>query len=75
MHYKLCNILNKHLMIKKLKIFPVGKIAEKAMWQSVFLCIWHCIFNADSTKTPSPVLLFSDFAGWVKFYNKNFLEL
>ena len=32
-------------------IFPAGKIAEKAMWRSVFLTIWHRILNADSTKT------------------------
>ena len=32
---------------------PVGKIAEKAIWRSVFFTIWHCIMNADSTKTPS----------------------
>ena len=30
-----------------------GKIAEKAMWRSVFLTIWHRILNANSTKTPS----------------------
>ena len=33
-------------------ICPAGKIAEKAMWRSVFLCIWYYIFNADSIKTP-----------------------
>ena len=32
---------------------PAGKIAEKAMWRSVFLTIWHRILNGDSTKTPS----------------------
>ena len=42
-----------------------GKIAEKAMWRSVYLTIWHRILNADSTKLPHLVLLFSDFAGWV----------
>ena len=35
------------------------------MWRSVFLCLWHYILNANSTKTPSSVLLFSSFAGWV----------
>ena len=45
--------------IKSPLIFnPVGKIAEKAMWRSVFLCIWHCIFNADLTKTPSSSVTF-----------------
>ena len=38
---------------------------EKAVRRSVFLCIWHCILNADSTKLTPPVLLFSDFVGWV----------
>ena len=28
-----------------------GKITEKALWRSVFLTFWHCILNADSTKT------------------------
>ena len=27
---------------------PAGKIAEKEMWRSVFLTIWHRILNADS---------------------------
>ena len=35
-----------------IKIFPSGKIADKAMWRSVFLTIWHGMLNADSTKTP-----------------------
>ena len=39
-------------------ILPAGKIAEKAMWRSLFLCIWHCISNADSTKTPSSSVTF-----------------
>ena len=30
---------------------PAGKIAEKAVWMSVFWTKWHCILNADSTKT------------------------
>ena len=35
---------------------PAGKIAEKAVWMSVLLTMWHCILNADSTKThPSSV--------------------
>ena len=25
----------------------------KVVWRSVFLCLWHCILNADSTKTHS----------------------
>ena len=50
-------------------IFPSGKLTEKAVRRSVFLTIWHRILNADSIKTP--VLLFSDFAGWVAcFFNK-----
>ena len=32
---------------------PAGKIAEKTVWRSVFLTIWHRILNADLTKTPS----------------------
>ena len=35
--------------------YPAGKIAEKAMWRSVFLTIWHRILHSDSTKTPSSV--------------------
>ena len=49
-------------------MIPASKIAEKAMWRSVFLTIWHRILNADSTKTLPPVLLFSDFAGWDYLY-------
>ena len=47
----------------KINTNPAGKIAEKAMWRSVFLTIWHCILNADSTKTPSSKWSLSDFAG------------
>ena len=32
--------------------------AEKAMWRSVFLTIWHRILNSDSTKTPSSSVTF-----------------
>ena len=28
------------------------------------MTIWHCILSADSTKTVTYLLLFSDFAGW-----------
>ena len=45
---------------------PTGKIAEKAVWRSVFWAIWRWILNADSTKTHSSVLLFSVFAVWDK---------
>ena len=33
-------------------IHPVKRSVEecKKYYRSVFLCIWHCIFNADSTK-------------------------
>jgi len=31
----------------------VGKIAEKAVCNSVFLTTWHCILNAELTKTHS----------------------
>ena len=37
---------------------PARKIAEKAMWRSVFLTIWDCILNAASTKTPSSSVTF-----------------
>ena len=37
---------------------PAGKIAEKAVWRSVFLTIKHCILNADSTKTHSSSVTF-----------------
>ena len=42
-------------------IYPAGKIAEKAVWRSVFWTIWHCILSANSTKTHSSDV----FAGWV----------
>ena len=32
---------------------PAGKIAEKAVWRSVFWTIWHFLLNADSTKIRS----------------------
>ena len=42
--------------------FPTGKIAEKAVRRSVLLCIYHCILDADSTKTlPSCVAFCSNF--------------
>jgi len=31
---------------------PVGKIAEKAVWSSVFLTIWHCVLSAELTICP-----------------------
>ena len=37
---------------------PAGKIAEKPVWRSVFLTKWHCILNADSTKTHSSGVTF-----------------
>ena len=40
---------------------PAGKIAEKAMWKSVFLTISHRILNAVSTKTPSSSVTFKRF--------------
>ena len=43
---------------KKTSLYPAGKIAEKAMWRSVFLTILHRILNADSTKTPSSSITF-----------------
>ena len=50
---------------------PAGKIAEQAVWRSVFLTIWHRMLNADSTKTPSFsftfYLLFINY--WTIFYN------
>ena len=39
-------------------VIRAGKIAEKAMWRSVFLTIWHRILNADLTKTPSSSVTF-----------------
>ena len=36
-----------------INLFPAGKISEKAVWRSVFFILWHCILNADSTKTHS----------------------
>ena len=39
---------------------------RKAVWRSVFLTIWHCILNADSTKTRSSRVTFCCiFADWV----------
>ena len=50
--------LKRKFFTQRITKYPAGKIAEKAMWRSVFLCIGHCIFNADSTKTPSSSLYF-----------------
>ena len=33
------------ILKKSFRLFPAGKIAEKAVWRSVFLNIWHCIWN------------------------------
>ena len=33
--------------------YPIGKIAEKAMWRSVLMCVEEYILDADSTKTHS----------------------
>jgi len=38
--------------------YPVGKIAEKAVWRSVFSTKWHCTLSAESTKTHSFRLFF-----------------
>ena len=40
---------------------PDGKIAEKAAGRSAFWTIWHCILNADSTKTNSSSVTFWHF--------------
>ena len=40
-------------------INPTDKIAEKAVWRSVFLTIQHYILNADSKKFTPPEFLFS----------------
>ena len=37
---------------------PTGKIAEKVVWRSVFLCTHHYILNADSTRTHSSAVTF-----------------
>ena len=50
-------------------IRPARNFSEKAVWRSVFLTIWHCILNADLTKTPSSSVTFSGFAGWVMYCN------
>ena len=34
------------------------EIAEKAVWWSVFLCMWYCILDTDSTKTHSSRVTF-----------------
>jgi len=41
---------------------PVGKIAEKAVFRSVFLTIWHCVLSAELTKTHYYRLFFGHFA-------------
>ena len=44
---------------------PAGKIAEKAMWRSVLLIIWHRILNTDSIKNSLlQCYFFCNFAGW-----------
>ena len=52
---------NENFIEYSLVCYPAGKIAEKAVWRSAFLTIWHCILNADSTKTHSFTLLFLQF--------------
>jgi len=43
----------------------VGKIAEKAVYKSVFLTKWHCNLSAKLTKRSAPSdCCFSDFAHW-----------
>ena len=39
-------------------IIQPEKITEKVLWRSAFWTIWHCILNADSTKTPSSTVTF-----------------
>ena len=56
------------------ELHPAGKITEKPVWRSVFLSKWHCILNADSTKTHSSG---SDFAGLADLpdpFGKHFLH-
>jgi len=43
----------------------VGKIAEKAVYWSVFLTIWHCLLSAELIKTHS-LLLYEGYF-WKKF--------
>jgi len=31
-------------------LFPVSKIPEKAVFESIFLTIWHCILSGKLTK-------------------------
>ena len=52
-HYKCLTV-----QVGSIHPFPAGKIAEKAMWRSIFLTIWHRMLNADSTKTPSSSVTF-----------------
>ena len=61
------NILMEHDFISALKVYTrfrsmkkseKTKIAEKAIWRSVFLTIWHRMLNADSTKDPSSSVTF-----------------
>ena len=42
-----------------------GKIAEKAVWRSVFLTTWIAYSMPIQQKLTPPVWLFGDFAGWV----------
>ena len=42
-------------------LIPAGKTAEKEMWGSAFLAIWHCILNANSTKNFSSGATFQRF--------------
>jgi len=53
--HQLENILYKctdHL--KEIRTYSVGKIVERAVWRSVFLTTWHCIFECRINKnTPS----------------------
>ena len=51
---------------------PAVKIAEKAVRRSVFLTKWHCILNADSTKTHSSSVTLQRFC---RLGNRNLLVL
>ena len=47
---------------------PAGKIAEKSVWRSVFLTIWHCILNVDSTKIHSSSVTFQWFCRLGRYF-------
>ena len=46
----------------------LGSFLQKKQCGGVYFCVYGTAFSMPIQKLPPPVLLFSDFAGWVNFY-------